>query len=121
MATKKKPTEAAPVVADAAEEVMAAKVKAPGLRLKELVEKVAEQSSAPKKAVRETVEALLNEIGAALDRGEELNLPGFGRAKVVKTADKGGQSVLTLKLKRGGPGKVSGKAKEGVAEPGEDS
>lgn len=121
MATKKKPTEAAPAIAPEAGEPAAAKVRAPGLRLKDLIEKVAAQSSVPKKAVREVTEAVLTGIGAALDRGEEFNLPGLGRAKVVKTTDKGGQAVLTLKLKRGGPEKASGKAKEGVAEPGEDS
>ena len=46
------------------------------------------------------VEAVLAELGTALDKGEELNLPGLGRLKVVKSVEKGEANHLTLKLKR---------------------
>ncbi len=99
---------------------------APQLRIKDLVEQVAVATGGKKPAVREVVEATLAAIGAALDKGDALNLPPLGKARVgrTKTGDQG--AMLTLKLKRGGgtkPAKSAGKTdeKEPLAEDGEDS
>src|SRR5690606_12093631 len=70
------------------------------IKIKDLVDRVAASTDAKKKDAKMLVEAVLVELGAALDKGEELNLPGLGRAKVVKTIEKGEAKHLTLKLKR---------------------
>ena len=89
-----------------------------GLRLKELTDRVSQgRTAAGRKTAREVVEAVLAEIGAALDQGEAVNLAGLGKFKEVKRAKKSGGTVLTLKLKRTSPGKLK-EAKEGVAEDG---
>ncbi|NPD15821.1 hypothetical protein HOY34_11485 [Xinfangfangia sp. D13-10-4-6] len=106
--------------AAAAEAEAAAKVRTPGLKLKELVARVSEQSDAPKKLQREVSEAVLAVLGAALLAGEEINLPGFGRAKVVKSLDKAGSQVLTVKIRNAGQKKSDGR-KEALADDGEDS
>ncbi len=97
-----------------------ARVKSSGIKLKELLVRVAEQSDAPKKTQREVSEAVLAVLGAALAAGEELNLPGLGRLKVVKSADKTGGAVLTVKVKNAGQKKEAG-GKEALADAGEDS
>ena len=99
-------TEAAPV-ADGA--VKAANV----LRLKDLVERVAAATGAKKKGVKEIVEAVLKEMGAALELGHSLNLPGFGKARVARPQGAEDGTPMTVKLRRGpGPG---AKAKAGTA------
>ncbi len=94
----------------------------PQLRLKDLVEQVAEATDTKKPAAREMVEAVLAAMAAALDKGEGLNLPPLGRVRIArnKTDDQG--SILTLKLKRSGAAKPEkSDDKEGLAEDGEDS
>lgn len=95
------------------------RVKSPGLRLKDLLARVAEQSDAPKKAQREVCEAVLEMLGAALAAGEEINLPGLGRLKVVKSSGKSGGPVLTVKVKNAGQKKTAS-GKEPLADTGED-
>ena len=114
------PKPAAPKPAAAAPAEAPAQVKAAGLKLKDLLARVAEQSDAPKKAQRDVTELVLSVLGAALLAGEEINLPGFGRAKVVKTVDKAGSPVLTVKVKNAGQ-KKSPAGKEPLADAGEDS
>ncbi|WP_283178187.1 HU family DNA-binding protein [Gemmobacter sp. 24YEA27] len=97
-----------------------ARVKSAGLKLKDLLVRVAEQSDAPKKTQREVSEAVLAVLGTALAAGEELNLPGLGRLKVVKSSDKSGGAVLTVKVKNAGQ-KKEASGKEPLAEDGEDS
>ncbi|MCB5409334.1 HU family DNA-binding protein [Pseudogemmobacter faecipullorum] len=87
-----------------------------GLRLKELIDMVSQgRSGAGKKTAREVTEAVLAEIGAALDRGDAVNLAGLGKFREVKRTEKSGGTLLTLKLKRSAPGKLK-EAKEGVAQ-----
>ena len=92
------------------------------LKLKDLVARVAETTGAKKPQVKEIIEAALAEIGLALDKGEMLNLPPFGRLKVNRSKALGEGTLLSMKLKRGVTGK-GGKntAAEGLAEDGEDS
>lgn len=128
MATTKKPsaakaTKAAPK--DASEEDTAApaeaKVKAPSLKMKDLIARVATATGAKKKGLKEIVEATLTEVGEAMSRGEDLNLPGLGRTRVARSAEKDGASMLTLKVKRGAHKKHAETAKEPLADDGEDS
>ncbi len=76
----------------------------PTLKKKELVERVAEVAGVKKKIAKSVVEATLVELGAALSRGEELNLPPFGKVRVNRQRDAGGGEVLILRLRRAGRG-----------------
>ncbi len=97
------------------------KVKAPSLKIKELVTRVTAATGGKKKGVKEIVEATLRELGEALSRGEEPNLPGFGRTRIARSAEKDGASMMTLKVKRGAHRKHSEAGKDPLAEDGEDS
>ena len=121
MVTKKQAAGAAKTVTaeTTAAAVTPPQLKGPSLKLKDLVDQVAAASGAKKKDAKTVAEATLAALGAALDRGEELNLPGLGRARVVKSAEKSGAQVLTLKLRRGGNNNAS-KGKEPLADAGED-
>ncbi len=90
------------------------------LRIKTLIERVAEATGAPKKDLRAVVEAVLTQLGEALERGEELNLPGLGRTKVAKTAERNGTAHLTLKLKRHPRRPHKDEEKEPLAADGEE-
>ena len=79
-----------------------AKAAPSGLRLKALVDQVAETSGVKKKDVKTVVEATLVLIGAALKKGDNLNLTGLGRMRVAKAATEEG-GAMTLKLRQGGP------------------
>ena len=83
------------------------------LKIKELVERVAQVSGAKKKDLKEIVEAVLGELGSALSTGKELNLPPLGKARVNR--QKG--DLMVVRLKRGGAEKSGKKdVTEGVAE-----
>ena len=64
-----------------------------GLRLKDLVDKVAASTGLKKKDVKTTVEAALIEMGTALKSGESLNLIGLGKMRVVRAAAEGGGAM----------------------------
>ena len=87
---------------------------ASGLRLKDLVDRVAETSGVKKQDVKKVIEAALIQMGAALKAGEGLNLVGLGRMRVAKAAEGGG--AMTLKLRMAGPGDGE-KAKKPGADP----
>jgi nucleoid DNA-binding protein len=40
-------------------------------------------------------------LGDALARGDDMNLPGFGRTRIARTAERDGASHMTLKVRRG--------------------
>ena len=72
------------------------------LKKRELVERVAALSGGKKKSVKDVVEATLAVLGEALEKGEELILPPFGKAKVNRSKDgAAGSKLLTVKLRRG--------------------
>ena len=89
----------------------------PGLRLKQLVDRVVAATGGKKKGVKDIVEATLAQMGTALQQGEALNLPAFGKLRVVRSgAESGG--AMTLKLRQvtaGGAsaGRGGGKSKGG--------
>ena len=78
------------------------------LKKKDLVERVAKRTAAKKSEARDIVDAVLAELGAALARGDELNLPPLGKAKVNKTRDIAQGEVLIVKLRRSAEGKETG-------------
>lgn len=85
-----------------------------GLRLKDLVDRVVAATGGKKKGIKEIVEATLAQMGDALQKGESLNLPAFGKVRVAR-ADTGG--VMTLKMRQGTGGGGKGKAaKEPIAD-----
>jgi nucleoid DNA-binding protein len=98
----------------------AAAVKGDAVKLRMLVDQVVKATGAKKKGVKELVEATLARIGEALARGDELNLPGFGKLRVVKSDDKDGTTIMTLKLRQTTARANGGTAKETLADEGDD-
>lgn len=88
------------------------------LKLRELVSRVSDTTGGKKKDVKEIVEATLTALGEALAKGEELNLPGVGKVRVAKSADKEGRSLMTLKVRSAGAGKKK-EPREALAEADE--
>jgi nucleoid DNA-binding protein len=91
------------------------------IRKKELVERVVAASGAKKKQVKEIVEHTLKVLGEALAKGEELNLPPFGKAKVNRSKGSDTGTTMMVKLKQGGDQAAARKAarkgaKEGLAK-----
>lgn len=98
-------------VAVAAEE--AAPTKGGSLKLKDLVDQVAQTTGGKKAEVKPVVEALLTAMGTALATGKALAVPPLGKLRVVK--NKG--PALTLKLRLADGPKAAGLA---LADDGED-
>jgi len=57
----------------------------------ELIEIIAKKAHLTKKAAREAIEALIEEINRGLAKGEKIVISGFGTFKVVKVKDKKGR------------------------------
>lgn len=90
------------------------------LKMKTLVEQVAEATGGKKKDVRETLEAAFAAMGAALSQGHDLHLPPLGKAKVGKVKDLADGRMLVVRLRQGRAEKSGEKdVTEGVADPGE--
>jgi nucleoid DNA-binding protein len=90
--------------------------KGDSFKLRMLVDQVVKATGAKKKGVKDVVEATLSRIGEALARGDELNLPGFGKMRVVKSDAKDGTAIMTLKLRQG----TSKPGQKGLADHGDD-
>ena len=125
--TKKKPAKAAPTAKPAkpaasasapalkvVEPAAAPETASNALKLKDLIDSVAEATGAKKPDVRKTVEATRAALGEALATGKSLTVPPLGKLRVVKT--KG--PALTLKLRLADGAKAAGLA---LADDGEDS
>lgn len=90
---------------------------AESLKKKDLIERVLTVTGGKKKIVRDIVEATLTVLGDALSKGEMLNLPPFGKAKVSRPSDTASGRPMTVKLRRGpGGGQRGPKAKQGLAD-----
>jgi hypothetical protein len=59
-------------------------------------------------------------LGEALQKGEALNIPPFGRAKVARQKGEGRTSSMTVKLRGAGEKNAPRAPKEALAEVGED-
>lgn len=91
---------------------------ATGLKMRDLIDSVATATGAKKPDVKVTVEATLAALATALKSGTDMTLPPLGKLRVVKLVEKGGATMMTLKLRHGG-----GSAKPGskpLADDGED-
>ncbi|MEO8244713.1 MAG: HU family DNA-binding protein [bacterium] len=100
----------APAGADGEVEDKAGNVN-PGMMLKTLVDKVVAATGAKKKDVKEVVEATLIQMGEALKGGENLNLPGLGKLRIVRRPVEG-SGAMTLKLRQAGQGGGHGGARK---------
>lgn len=107
-------------IAEAAAPDSGAKVVAQ-MKVKDLIDRVAAAADQNKKDVRAIVEATLAELGKALEAGESLNLPPFGRVRIANQKADGSGQLMTLKLRRGGEKKPGKNAGEALAEASEAS
>ncbi len=89
-------------------------------KIKELLEQVTEQSSVNKKDVRKVVEAVLEQLGEALKRGESLSLPGLGRVRVIAKAT-AENPVLKLRMRPADLTKVRGAGKSDASAGADDA
>jgi nucleoid DNA-binding protein len=114
-----KPAVPAPKVAaqtPAGDATVADKAKGATLKMKDLIAQVTEAAGGKKKGVKEIVEATLAALGGALSKGDAINLPGFGRAKVAHAEDKGAGKPMTIKLKSQVAGTAKKPGKQGLAD-----
>ncbi len=70
---------------------------------RELTERVVTASGIKKRAVRPVIEALLQELGDALSRGDHVNLHPFGKARQTGRKDQASTEVLEIRLRRARP------------------
>lgn len=98
-----------------------ARVTAPQLKKKELVARVVAALDGKKKGgVKEIVEATLAAMGEALQKGESLNIPPFGRARVARQKGEGADQMTTVRLRGAGSKNAPKGGKQALAEVGED-
>jgi nucleoid DNA-binding protein len=88
-----------------------------GLKLRDLIDSVAAATGTKKVDAKASVEATLTALAAALKSGADMTLPPLGKLRVVKLAEKGGATMMTLKLRHGGGQKPGAKP---LADDGED-
>lgn len=70
------------------------------LKLRELVQAVAEAGDFKKPQTKAVIEATLNVLGEALAAGRDINLPGLGKAKVKRSKLANGRRVSELRLRQ---------------------
>jgi nucleoid DNA-binding protein len=93
----------------------------PQLKKKDLVARVVAALDGKKKGqVKDIVEATLAALGEALQNGEQLNLPPFGRARIARSKGEGKASSMTVKLRGAGAKNAAKAPKQALAEAGED-
>ena len=64
------------------------------------LDRVMQMTSVKKREAKPAIEAAMQVLADALEKGEELNLPPLGKLKVVKSkTTPGGAKVLTVKLR----------------------
>ena len=91
------------------------------LKMKDLIDKVVAATGAKKADARGIIEATLAAIGDALSKGNTLNLPPFGRAKVSRAAEAGSGKAMTVKLRRTGAAASGGaQGKQNPADTEDD-
>ena len=86
----------------------------------DLIDAVAERTALKKGDAKNVLDLVLEELGRALDRTDELVLPPLGKVSVKRRKpDADGPGVLTLKLRRPGPAGAKG-GESPLADPDED-
>ena len=91
------------------------------LRMKDFLARVTEANGGKRTGVRQIVELTLAQLGEALEKGEQVNLPPLGRAKVTRRDDSGEGASLMIRLRRTDPNAKKKTGAEGVAEAVEAS
>lgn len=93
----------------------------PHLKKKELVARVVAVLDGKKKgSVKDIVEATLATLGAAIQSGESLNLPPFGKVRVTRQKGSGTDAMATLRIRGAGEKNAPKAPKQALAEAGED-
>lgn len=100
--TSKPSTKPAPVAPPAPPEVPSGQLM---LKVKDLVDRVAEATDGKRGQIKDIVEATLAVLGRALDAGETLNLPPIGKIRVSKAVSEGTKGAMTVKVRKGNPPK----------------
>ena len=75
-------------------------VAGPVLKKMDLIDRVVEATGMKKKDVKPVVEAALTQLGSAIGRGEDLNLPGLGKLKINREKDLANARVFVCKLRQ---------------------
>ncbi|WP_321363395.1 HU family DNA-binding protein [uncultured Celeribacter sp.] len=70
------------------------------MKKKDLIAKVTEASGVKRSEAKKVIEATLKELGDALQREEELNLPPLGKMSVNRIREGSGAYVVISKLRR---------------------
>lgn len=70
------------------------------LRKRELIATVVEKTGVKKRFAKPVVEAMIDEMGAALAEGRELNLQPFGKVKQSRTKDSSNARVIFAKIRQ---------------------
>ncbi|PAX08983.1 HU family DNA-binding protein [Sphingomonas lenta] len=65
------------------------------MNTKDLAKHVAAKHGITEKQAREVMDSLLDGIGEAAARGDEVSLPGFGKFKVKDTPERSGRNPST--------------------------
>lgn len=87
----------------------------------DLIEAVAVRSALKKSDAKIVLDLVLEELGRALDRTDDLVLPPLGKLSVKRRKpDADGPGILTLKLRRPVPSSANG-GESPLADPDEDS
>ncbi|MDE9450640.1 HU family DNA-binding protein [Aliiroseovarius sp. Z3] len=97
-------------------EVTPATSPEPVVKTKEMLARVATRTELRPNQVRDVYDAVLEELGAALVRGEKLRLPPLGTVKVNRQKTMPDADVVICKIRRN---KVSAKANDPLA-PADD-
>jgi len=74
--------------------------KAPGLRKRELIDRVVAASGMKKKDVKPVVEAALSVLGEALSKGEPMNLQPFGKLRVTQQKELPNGALVVARIRR---------------------
>ena len=95
------PAAATAAVSAAAPADMHAESPAGGaLKLRDLVDRVADTTGHPRPQVKAAVEAAFAVVAEALDQGQPLNLPHLGKIRVSKPGNPAEGQPMVLKLRR---------------------
>lgn len=91
--------EPAPVTATVVE-ITTPVISAPELRKPDLLEAVTTRTGLKRQDVKPILEAVLEELGAALDQDRDWNLPPFAKLKVKKVKELSNGRVTMARLRR---------------------
>jgi nucleoid DNA-binding protein len=84
------------------------------VKLKDLLEEVSKSTGSKKKSIKEAVIATLAALGAALSRGDDLNLPSVGKAHVNRQRTLADGEMIIVKMRRND---MKGQGKKAAVAP----